>query len=118
MKKPNIVRAILCQAKAQNIAVNAKVKYGYTAFIQACKYGWTDIVSMMLENAKEAKNKIDVNAKDDLKEKTGFMWACACKHLEVIDLLMTKAESFNIDLQCKDKDGKSGFDYFPQHFQK
>merc|ERR1712062_320274 len=30
---------------------------------------------------------------------------------------MAKAESLQIDLHWKDKDGKSGFDYYPEHFK-
>ena len=33
LEKPKIANAIMCQAKAQNIAINTKAEYGYTAFI-------------------------------------------------------------------------------------
>ena len=80
-----------------------------------CK-GWTDIVNMMLEMAQEVK--IDLNAKEDILKWTGFILACYNKHSEVINLIMAKAESLQIDLHCKDDDGQSGFDYYPEHFQK
>ena len=113
--KPNIVKAILCQAKVQDIAINATYVYGRTAFISACIRGYTAIVAIMLEMAQEVK--IDLNARDNLK-RTGFICACYFKHSEVINLIMAKAESLQIDLHCKDKKGKSGFDYYPEHFQK
>merc|ERR1712029_1267478 len=53
LKKPKIVKAILCQAKVQDIAINAKDDYACTTFIWACVNGWTDIVAMMLEMAQE-----------------------------------------------------------------
>ena len=115
LKKPNIVKAILCQVKTQDIAINARSGFDYTAFIFACENGCTAIVAMMLEMAQEVK--IDLNAKDFM-ERTGFILACKEKHSEVINLIMDKAESLQIDLDCKDKDGKSGFDYYPEHFQK
>ena len=70
---------------------------------------------MMLEMAQEVK--IDLNAKN-WENKTGFICACSQKHSEVINLIMAKAESLQIDLHCKDYFGKSGFDYYPEHFQK
>merc|ERR1712062_763962 len=139
LKKPNIVKAILCQAKVQDIAINAKNKYGETAFINAhsevinlimakaaaividdgrtafiyaCENGLTDIVAIMLEMAQEVK--IDLNAKSNRKY-TGFIWACEKKHSEVINLIMAKAESLQIDLHCKDDFGESGFDIYPEH---
>jgi len=115
LKKPKIVKAILCQAKAQDIAVNAKYGSGWTAFIHACYNGLTAIVAMMLEMAQQVK--IDLNAKTNSKS-TGFIWACRNKHSEVINLIMAKAKSLQIDLHCKDLFGKSGFDYYPEHFQK
>merc|ERR1711953_1330496 len=143
LEKPNIVKAILCQAKVQDIGINAKNKYGETAFINAhsevvnlimakaaaivkdydgrtafiyaCENGLTDIVAIMLEMAQEVK--IDLNAKSNRKC-TGFIYACEKKHSEVINLIMAKAESLQIDLHCKDDFGKSGFDYYPEHFQK
>ena len=64
----------MCQAKAQDIAINAKYSiYDKTAFIWACLNGWTAIVAMMLEMAQEVN--IDLNAKN-YSEKTGFIYAC------------------------------------------
>merc|ERR1712062_774706 len=115
LNKPNIVKAILCQAKVQEIAINEKDVRGCTAFIYACFNGWTAIVAMMLDMAQEVK--IDLNAKTAYKQ-TGFILACENKHSEVINLIMAKAESLQIYLHCKDYQGKSGFDYYPEHFQK
>ena len=115
LNKPKIVKAILCQAKFQDIAINERDGEGCTAFIQACINGWTATVAIMLEMAQEVK--IDLNAKDYMK-RTGFIWACRYKHSEVINLIMAKAESLQIDLHCKDVNGKSGFDFYPEHFQK
>ena len=106
----------MCQAKLQDVAINGKDEYDRTAFVWACIKGLTAIVPMMLEMAQEVK--IDLNAKTDIMERTGFIYACDYKHSEVINLIMAKAESLQIDLHCKDEDGKSGFDYYPEHFQK
>ena len=67
----------------------------------------------MLEMAPEIK--IDLNATDNYK-RTGFIWACDYKRSQVIDQILAKAESLLIDLQVKDDDGQSGYDYFPEHF--
>ena len=114
LNKPKIVKATLCQAKSQDVAINARDD-GDTAFTWACGAGWTAVVAMMLEMAQEVK--IDLNAKM-IFEMTGFNVACYFKHSEVINLIMAKAESLQIDLHCKDQWGKSGFDYLPEHFQK
>ena len=116
LKRQWIVKAILRQSKAKDIAINAKDKDGRTAFIWACYQGLTAVVAMMLEMAQEVK--IDLNAKDDIFKMTGFICACEKKHSEVINLIMAKAESLQIDLHWKDEDGKSGFDHYPEHFQK
>ena len=67
----------------------------------------TAIVAKMLEVAQEIE--LDLNAKDDDKERTGFIWACegnSGRSLEVIDLIVAKAEDLNIDLKAKDKYGR------------
>ena len=114
LNKPKIVKAILYQAKVQDIAIGLKDYCNKTAFIWACQNGLTAIVAMMLEMAQEVK--IDLNTKDEHKM-TGFIWACRKKHSEVINLIMAKAESLQIDLHCTDEFGKSGFHHFPEHFQ-
>ena len=77
LEKPKIATAILYQARAQDIAINAKdYIIGYTPFICACANGLTDIVAMMLEMAQEVK--IDLNAKDNGKN-TGFFCAFSTK---------------------------------------
>ena len=67
----------------------------------------TAIVAKMLEVAQEIE--LDLNAKDDDKERTAFIWACegnTGRSLEVIDLIVAKAEDLNIDLKAKDKYGR------------
>ena len=67
----------------------------------------TAIVAKMLEVAQEIE--LDLNAKDDDKERTAFIWACegnSGRSLEVIDLIVAKAEDLNIDLKAKDKYGR------------
>merc|ERR1712062_176517 len=115
LKKLKIAKAILCQAKAQDIGINVIDLHAKTAFIWACEKGLTAIVAMMLEIAQEVK--IDLNAKSTLGM-TGFIEACYNQHSEVINLIMAKAKSLQIDLHCKDIGGKSGFDHYPEHFNK
>ena len=79
--RPKIAKAIMCQAKVQDIAINAKDNLGQTAFIQACANGLMDIVAMMLEMAQELK--IDLNAKTDSGKKTDArastsLYSCSC----------------------------------------
>ena len=112
-----IAKAILGQAKFQDIAINNAsrlLKNTGTAFVKACRDGSFEVVEAMLEQAEDLK--IDLNAKDGMK-RTGFMWACAEKHSKVVDLIVANAESLKIDLFHKQTDDKSGFDLFPEHFQ-
>ena len=74
--RPKIAKAIMCQAKVQDIAINYN-----TAFINACDNGLTLIVAMMLEMAQELK--IDLNAKTDSGKKTDArastsLYSCSC----------------------------------------
>ena len=56
-KKPEIA-----EAKAQDIAINARTEYGNTAFVIACNAGLTTIVVKMLEMAQEFK--LELNTKE------------------------------------------------------
>ena len=77
----------------------------------------------MLDIAQEAK--LDLNTKDN-HECTGFSLACyefyrllgrtGEEYMEIIELLMNKAEDLNIDLQAKNDKGKSGFDFLKDDF--
>ena len=130
LKKPKIVEAILCQAKplepggshlmrqvrAEKIDINSTANYGDTAFITACKNGWTEIVALMLEMAQDVA--IDFNARHRLDGRTGFIYACFKKHMEIVDLLKANAEDLPIDLHVIDDYGNSGFDYLLPTWKK
>ena len=114
-KKSKVAIALIDQAVAHDmdIAIDTKDdRFGYTAFIWASYYGLVDVVSKMLLEISNGLT-IDFNAKDDLG-RTGFIWACIYKQSEVVKLLMAKAESHHIDLDCTDIFDKSAFDRWPE----
>ena len=73
---------------AQNSAeTNAKTVKGQTAFHLACIYGQTEIVEMLMDNAKAYK--IDFTAEDE-RCFTGLQYAISWKRQDVVDLIKTK----------------------------
>ena len=113
LKRSKVALALLDQACTNDLSIEAKDdRFGYTAFIWACYNGLIDVVAKMLDMS----NGIDLNAKDDLK-RTGFFWACVYKHEKLVELLMSNAESHQIDIYCKDIFGKSAFDRWPQFIE-
>ena len=68
-------------------------------------YGQLKIAEMLVYKS----DHIDLNAKDNKSGQTGFHFSCAWGKASIVDMLITNAEAFNIDLTSKDKNGKTGF---------
>ena len=85
-----------------NIDLNAKDKYGQTAFISSCKNGHVKIAKMIVQKTSEFN--IDLNAKDR-NDKTAFNVACEYKNSKVAKMLAQKSAKFHIDLNVKMKMG-------------
>ena len=101
-KKPEIA-----EAKAQDIAINARTEYGNTAFVIACNAGLTTIVVKMLEMAQEFK--LELNTKElEYKFVQFFIsnFFLQSKFL-VSNLFITTLVHFEIPFQGNDKQPKS-----------
>ena len=68
-------------------------------------YGQLKIAEMLVYKS----DRIDLNAKDNKSGQTGFHFSCAWGKTSIVDMLITNAEAFNIDLSSKDKNAKTGF---------
>ena len=69
-----------------NIEINARSKYGWTAFSIACENGHKSVVQLLLDHSVR---NIDYNAKC-FNGLTGFIFACHCGHNDVVHLLLTQ----------------------------
>ena len=106
LERPEILKALI----SKNVNINFRMENGETAFYRACKKGSVKAVSLMLEMS--FKYKIDLNAIEDKQENTGFIIACKMKHFDVIEVLESNAEKFNINLKCRDWQNKTGHECF------
>ena len=59
----------------------------------------------MLNDKWRLQNKVT-----DLGGSTGFIIACIRNHTEVIEYMKANAEKYNIDLDLKNDNNKTGFD--------
>ena len=132
--KPDLDDIMLLMKNAERceIDLNSKDVDGKTGFIWACHHNHLELIRLFMKKAKRCK--IDINAKD-VNGQTGLMWLCKedwfgrtidqINQQEVewtesrvrlaITLFIENADSFEIDLQYRDNDGKTGFDYIPEH---
>ena len=106
LDKPDILTALI----SKNVNINFRMENGETAFYRACKKGSVKTVSLMMEMSSQCK--IDLNATEDRNENTGFIIACKMKHSDVIEVLKSNARNFDINLDCKDWQNKTGHDCF------
>ena len=133
--KPDLDDIMLLMKNAERceIDLNSKDVDGKTGFIWACHHNHLELIRLFMKKAKRCK--IDINAKD-VNGQTGLMWLCKEDWFKwrgetqewklelesrirlAIKLFMENADSFEIDLHYRDNDGKTGFDYIPEHLLK
>ena len=88
----------------KKIDLNARDKFGYTAFLNACKWGNADIVQLLLHNSKNTY--LDFNAVNK-RGRTGLMLACKNGQVDVVLILIESIKKkYNIKLNIRDTFGK------------
>lgn len=95
--------------------LNASDKIGMNGFMIACKENRDKVAKILIE--KSQTYEIQLNQKD-ARNNSAFILACRSKHLRIVKLLIEKSEEFKIDLKVKNRDGKSGYDLWPQYFKR
>ena len=80
-----------------------KNNYGLTPLHIACDLGYFEIAEMLTQIPR-------LNVKDKCKGDTAFHLACKSGHSRIVDMIMNKADSLNIDLNAK-----NNFDCTPFH---
>ena len=86
----------MCSAiNNHGIDLNAKTKYGNTAFYYACFHGHVNVVKILMENT--AVFSINLKAKNSVGN-TAFHMACKEGHLDVVKILMENSATLSIDL--------------------
>ena len=78
-----------------------------TPFFEACYYGQTEIVNLMVTSSK--KYGIDLNAGDEIGW-TGFMIACCMGGTEIVKLMIENRTKYGINIQQEDDDGNNALD--------
>ena len=85
---------------------NARGCLGWTALHEACVYGKTEIVQLLITSSKDFN--IDLNARDD-NGWTPLHMACINGKTEIVQLMITSSKDFNIDLNARDDEGMTAF---------
>ena len=95
-----------------DVDINEGDAYDTTPFIEACRFGQTEIMNLMIT----ASNKycIDLNAFDSLFDfqwkMTGFMYACQGGQTEIVNLMINASRNYDIDLNAREDETKmTGF---------
>ena len=104
-----VVLVLLEQSQKYKININASDKIGMNGFMIACKENRDKVAKILIE--KSQTYEIQLNQKD-ARNNSAFILACRSKHLRIVKLLIEKSEEFKIDLKVKNRDGKSGHDFF------
>ena len=73
------------------------------------------VVQILIEQSQEYKIPLNDT---DARGNSGFILACKNKHYKTVKLLMDKSQEFEIDLKMKNRDKKTGYDFWPQYFKK
>ena len=110
-----VVPILLEQAQKYKINIHASDKIGQNGFMIACNENRDKVAKILIEQSRTYE--IPLNQKD-ARNNSAFILACRSKHFRIVKLLTEKAEEFKIDLKGKNRDGKSGYDLWPQHFKK
>ena len=118
---------LLTQEESTYIDLNIPDYASKTPFMHACQNGFIEIVQYFLKLAKSRKSKdfriiplytdLDLNATAD-NGNTAFHYACHAEKEDVVDLLIGSAGQLKIDLQRKNYDGITGYDLWPEKFER
>ena len=97
-----VVKLLLKHYNSEESGLNAKAKYDFTPFMEACYHGHKDVVQLLLDYPN---GNIDFNARTDYTH-TAFMLACGNGHTEVVKILWKHPK---IDVYLKCGFGNTGF---------
>ena len=95
--------------------LNARGCLGWTALHEACVYGKTEIVQLLITSSKDFN--IDLNARDD-EGMTAFHEACVYGKTEIFQLMLKNWEEFGLDIKAQNNQGKTPIDYVKERTQK
>ena len=84
-----------------NLAGNVLIKRLKGRMFEACKYGETKVVQILLERCNSEESGLNTRDKDG---GTPFMKACLYGHKNVVQLLLDSSDK-NVELNASDKDG-------------
>lgn len=79
---------------AQNVDINIRDEYGYTALIWACSYGYTDIAKALMDAGADLDST-------DTSGRTALIWSSYYGHIELVQNLIEAGAN----TKAKDCDG-------------
>ena len=100
-----------------NEMIDADPYYGKTALMISSELKDVESLKIFMEKGKE--NQIYFNMQDH-KKRSAFIHACQETgdletRKEAVEVFLQNAEELQIDLDLKDENGKTGFQYLPQN---
>ena len=97
--------------KDHRLEINTLNSFGYTTFHTACGRGFFNIVQLLINDPRVDVNAINENNGTGLQEslRTAFHCACNSGNLKIINLFLSS--NINIDLERKDNNNKTGFNF-------
>ena len=117
MSETNEATNVMNKAKKLwNEMIDSDPYYSKSALMISSELKDIDSLKIFMEKGKE--NKVDFNLQDH-ELRSAFIFACQEsgdleKRKETCEIFIQYAEVLEIDLQLKDKNDKTGFDYLPQ----
>ena len=106
-----VVDVILANSEKNGININQTDNLGMTALMYACKEKEFYVISAFLRKARTMK--VEFNLKDFKYGRTAFIWGCyhGKKSDSIHEDFELHAKRLKINLNLRDKSGKSGADY-------
>ena len=109
-----VVDLLLANAEKYDIDPNHTDNYGMTGLMYACKEKEFYVIATFWRKAYNLK--IDFDLKDPKYGRTAYIWACyhGKKQDGIYEEFKLNAKRLKINLNLKDKSGKTGADYMKQ----
>ena len=100
----------------RNIDLKVRDGRGRTTFLNPCISGHKDVIKYQIKLILDHSNiKIDLNVTDN-SGWTAFAFACNVGHTDVVKLVLNNSTNRNIDLNVRDKRGRTAL--FLLYFHK
>ena len=97
-----VVSLLLEQSEEKGICVRAIDDIGRNALFFACSSNNGELVKMLLENNFNQKAETSLGTRT-----TPFHYACSMGNIEVIKVMLENAETYSIDLNAKNREGRT-----------